>query len=107
MAKRETVNFDDMDPADYPENVTILSNGIVCNDLYRYDILKREMVKACYRYYKLDDSRMSDADYDVGFNNLKYYEARHPDFDKSDSPTQYVGWDERMRGLLDDATKLE
>ena len=44
-----------------------------------------------YRYYVLDDPEMSDADFDKLMNELKRFEAEHPELITPDSPTQRVG----------------
>jgi DNA ligase (NAD+) len=44
-----------------------------------------------YRYYVLDNPELSDADFDKLMNELKRFEAEHPELITSDSPTQRVG----------------
>ncbi len=44
-----------------------------------------------YRYYVLDSPEISDADFDVLMNELKWLEAEHPETVTPDSPTQRVG----------------
>src|ERR1700682_4622610 len=44
-----------------------------------------------YRYYVLDDPEISDADFDKMMNELKRFEAEHPELITPDSPTQRVG----------------
>jgi DNA ligase (NAD+) len=44
-----------------------------------------------YRYYVLDDPKLSDADFDKLMNELKRLEAEHPALVTPDSPTQRVG----------------
>ncbi len=44
-----------------------------------------------YRYYVLDEPRISDAQFDKLMNQLKGLEAAHPDLVTPDSPTQRVG----------------
>src|SRR5260370_40659691 len=44
-----------------------------------------------YRYYVLDDPEMSDADFDKLMNELKRFEAEHPELITADSPTQRAG----------------
>src|SRR5207249_7118587 len=44
-----------------------------------------------YRYYVLDDTEISDAEFDRLMNELKNLEAEHPDLITPDSPTQRVG----------------
>jgi len=43
------------------------------------------------RYYQLDDPEISDAEYDRLMRELAELEERHPDVDRSGSPTQRVG----------------
>ncbi|MEZ4770574.1 MAG: hypothetical protein R2844_19395 [Caldilineales bacterium] len=44
-----------------------------------------------YRYNVLDAPEISDADYDVLFNELRQLEEEHPELRTPDSPTQRVG----------------
>lgn len=44
-----------------------------------------------YRYYVLDDPKISDAAYDQLFQQLKKLEIENPQFISTDSPTQRVG----------------
>jgi DNA ligase (NAD+) len=44
-----------------------------------------------YRYYVLDDPEISDAEFDQLMNQLKKFEADHPELITPDSPTQRVG----------------
>jgi DNA ligase (NAD+) len=44
-----------------------------------------------YRYFVLDDPEISDYDFDKLVEQLKKFEAEHPDLITSDSPTQRVG----------------
>jgi len=44
-----------------------------------------------YRYYVLDDPRISDAEYDRLFRELQELESQHPELVTGDSPTQRVG----------------
>ena len=44
-----------------------------------------------YAYYVLDQSDVSDAEYDTLFNELKALEAEHPELASPSSPTQRVG----------------
>ncbi len=44
-----------------------------------------------YRYYVLDDPKISDAEFDKLMNQLKALEAKYPDLVTPDSPTQRVG----------------
>lgn len=84
----------------HEENKVTLADGGVMDDARRYEALKRACAAACYAYYALDAPIMQDGEYDVSFDNLRYYETVHPQFDKRDSPTQFVGWNDAMVGLL-------
>ena len=53
--------------------------------------LREKINEHNYRYYVLDDPVISDAEYDVLFQQLKQLEKHHPEFITSDSPTQRVG----------------
>ncbi|NOZ72473.1 MAG: NAD-dependent DNA ligase LigA, partial [Chloroflexi bacterium] len=44
-----------------------------------------------YRYYVLNDPEISDAEYDLLFNELKRLESQHPELITPDSPTQRAG----------------
>jgi DNA ligase (NAD+) len=44
-----------------------------------------------YRYYVLDDPEITDAQFDLLFNELKQLENENPELVTSDSPTQRVG----------------
>ena len=53
--------------------------------------LRRELEKAGYEYYVLDEPTMSDYDYDHKLRRLEELEGAHPEFITPDSPTQRVG----------------
>ncbi|MEQ6889271.1 NAD-dependent DNA ligase LigA [Halomonas sp. CS7] len=53
--------------------------------------LRAELDDANYRYYVLDEPRLTDADYDRRLRRLQEIEAEHPDLVTADSPTQRVG----------------
>jgi DNA ligase (NAD+) len=44
-----------------------------------------------YRYYRLDDPEIADADYDRLLRELQLLEADHPELVTPESPTQRVG----------------
>jgi DNA ligase (NAD+) len=44
-----------------------------------------------YQYYVLDEPTVPDAEYDRLFHELKDLELKHPEFIRTDSPTQRVG----------------
>ncbi|VTU41913.1 MULTISPECIES: NAD-dependent DNA ligase LigA [unclassified Variovorax] len=53
--------------------------------------LKATVASHGHRYYVMDAAVISDAEYDALFRELQALEARHPELDRSDSPTQRVG----------------
>jgi DNA ligase (NAD+) len=53
--------------------------------------LRRLVAHHNYRYHVLDDPELSDAAYDVLFDELKELEDEHPELVTPDSPTQRVG----------------
>src|SRR5438105_5996899 len=55
------------------------------------EALREEIRHHEYRYYVLDDPEISDAEFDRLMNELKKFEAAHPELITSDSPTQRVG----------------
>lgn len=57
----------------------------------RADELRAAIEDANYRYYVLDDPRITDAEYDVLMRELAELERAHPKLQTSDSPTQRVG----------------
>ncbi|HEU4642062.1 MAG TPA: NAD-dependent DNA ligase LigA [Gemmatimonadaceae bacterium] len=99
----------------------------------RADELRRQLERANYQYYVLDQPEISDLEYDRLFRELVELERDHPELRTPDSPTQRVGappqsqlakvehpvpmlslgnafnddelraWDARMRRLVGDA----
>jgi DNA ligase (NAD+) len=55
--------------------------------------LRSELHKFNYNYYVLDDSSVSDYDFDLRLKELKKLEDLHPEFYDSNSPTVRVGGD--------------
>ncbi|MFY0989468.1 NAD-dependent DNA ligase LigA [Halomonas sp. C05BenzN] len=53
--------------------------------------LRAELEDANYRYYVLDEPRLTDADYDRRLRRLQEIEDAHPELVTPDSPTQRVG----------------
>ncbi|MDN5872752.1 MAG: NAD-dependent DNA ligase LigA, partial [Nitrococcus sp.] len=53
--------------------------------------LREQIEHHNYRYYVLDDPRISDPDYDALLRELQALEAGHPGLITADSPTQRVG----------------
>ena len=61
----------------------------------RAEDLRRQIERHNYRYYVLDDSQVSDAEYDELMTELRAIEAKFPDLVTPDSPTQRVGGEPR------------
>ena len=57
----------------------------------RIDELRRHLDYHNYRYYVLDDSIISDTEYDRLMRELQDLEEQHPEFLTPNSPTQRVG----------------
>ena len=57
----------------------------------RVDELRRLVEHHLYRYHVLDDPELSDAAYDVLYDELRTLEDEHPELVTPDSPTQRVG----------------
>jgi DNA ligase (NAD+) len=57
----------------------------------RVKALHEQLHHHAHRYYTLDDPEISDADYDLLFQELQGLEALHPELASDDSPTQRVG----------------
>ncbi|HNG38866.1 MAG TPA: NAD-dependent DNA ligase LigA, partial [Accumulibacter sp.] len=57
----------------------------------RIAFLRAEIDRHNHRYYVLDAPTIDDADYDRLFRELQALEADHPQWLRSDSPTQRVG----------------
>jgi DNA ligase (NAD+) len=57
----------------------------------RVEELRRLVEYHLYRYHILDDPELSDAAYDVLYDELQALEEEHPDLRTPDSPTQRVG----------------
>jgi DNA ligase (NAD+) len=64
-------------------------NDLAVSD--RIQTLRDRLNHHNYRYYVLDASEISDAEYDVLYQELKQLESEHPDLVTPDSPTQRVG----------------
>lgn len=59
--------------------------------LAEIDQLRRQLERASYEYYVLDNPTMSDYDYDHQLRRLEELETEHPETVTPDSPTQRVG----------------
>ena len=64
--------------------------------------LIEKLNKASYEYYILDNPTISDAEYDILYNELKGLEKKHPEYVLEDSPTQRVG-----AGVKEEFTKVK
>jgi DNA ligase (NAD+) len=53
--------------------------------------LAQELREHQHRYYDLDNPIISDAEFDLKFNELKKLEDEYPEYCSADSPTQIVG----------------
>ncbi len=53
--------------------------------------LRAELDDANYRYYVLDEPRLTDADYDRRLRRLQEIEDKHPELVTPESPTQRIG----------------
>lgn len=57
----------------------------------RAERCREALNRASYEYYVLDRPKISDAEYDKLFRELKQLEADHPELRTPDSPTQRIG----------------
>lgn len=57
----------------------------------RIEQLKQEIRKHNYLYHTLDSPEISDAEFDMLFNELKQLEEQYPDLKTGDTPTVMVG----------------
>ncbi len=57
----------------------------------RVEALRQRLEEHNYRYYVLDDPKISDAEYDALFRELQDLESAHPELITPDSPTRRVG----------------
>ena len=53
--------------------------------------IRRQLERASYQYYVLDQPEISDREYDLLFRRLQELEDTHPELRTPDSPTQRVG----------------
>src|SRR5690242_6485903 len=58
---------------------------------HRLRELRKQLEHHNYRYYILDDTEVSDSEYDRLMQELKRLEAEHPGLVTADSPSQRVG----------------
>ncbi|HEX6967096.1 MAG TPA: NAD-dependent DNA ligase LigA [Gemmatimonadaceae bacterium] len=103
----------------------------------RADELRRQLRRANYQYFVLDQPEISDREYDLMFRELRELEDAHPELRTPDSPTLRIGappqsqlvkhehlvpmlslanafnddelreWEERLKRLVDDAIARE
>jgi DNA ligase (NAD+) len=66
------------------------------------EVLKEKINRHNYYYYSLNNSVISDYEYDKLFAELKSFEESNPDLITKDSPTQRVG-----ESPLDDFKQVE
>ena len=57
----------------------------------RIDTLIKEINKASFEYYALDNPSLSDQEYDDKYNELLRLEEKYPELKRDDSPTNRVG----------------
>ncbi len=69
----------------------INANNISSFDFTNVESLRKMLRFHEHRYYVLDNPLISDAEYDILFNQLKKTEEQHPEIITPDSPTQRVG----------------
>jgi DNA ligase (NAD+) len=65
--------------------------SVLAADRDRAEVLRRDLEHHNYRYYVLDDPEVPDAEYDRLLRELQALEARYPELQTPDSPTQRVG----------------
>ena len=63
------------------------------DEIQRIEQLRKELHEHNYRYYVLNQPTISDQDFDFLMHELQDLEARHPEMDDPNSPTQRVGSD--------------
>jgi DNA ligase (NAD+) len=68
--------------------------------------LVKDLNYHCYRYYVLDSPVISDEEYDRLYRRLKELEERN-NFILPDSPTQRVGFEQRLKRFLDSDEDIE
>ena len=62
--------------------------------------LRKELHEHNHRYYVLNQPVISDQDFDFLMHELQELEARHPEMDDPNSPTQRVGSDLNQVSLV-------
>ena len=63
------------------------------DEIQRIEQLRKELHEHNYRYYVLNQPTIGDQDFDFMMHELQDLEARHPEMDDPNSPTQRVGSD--------------
>lgn len=64
----------------------------------RLDEIKNQLNEYAYHYYVLDQSLISDQEYDMLYHELETIEKLHPEWITSDSPSQRIG-DQLLEGF--------
>lgn len=64
----------------------------------RLDEIKKQLNEYAYHYYVLDQSLISDQEYDMLYHELEKIEKLHPEWITSDSPSQRIG-DQLLEGF--------
>ena len=63
------------------------------DEIQRINQLRKELHEHNYRYYVLNQPTIGDQEFDFMMHELQDLEARHPEMDDPNSPTQRVGSD--------------
>lgn len=66
------------------------------NQKEKIDLLRKELHEHNYRYYVLNDPKISDFEYDMKMKELIELEKEHPEFESEDSPSRRVGQDRNI-----------
>ena len=61
------------------------------NELPEIEKLRKELAYHSKLYYENDAPEISDYEYDMMFRRLRELEAKHPELNNTDSPTNIVG----------------
>ncbi|MDN3494019.1 NAD-dependent DNA ligase LigA [Winogradskyella bathintestinalis] len=61
------------------------------NTKQQIELLRAELRQHNYNYYILDETTISDYDFDIKLKELQALEEKHPEFFDANSPTQRVG----------------
>lgn len=69
-------------------------------DNKKYNKLVDDLITYAIAYYEDDTSLIDDGTYDRLYKNAVDYESQHPEYIRSDSPTQHVGYSRRVQHLF-------